>query len=107
MTIANTLAYYDTSTITAVKCSIIMSPGAYVIKLFSSVIYGFLYKAIVFVRLDGKSLQMTNTSLLRKSVIYSQKKFYNIGPRRHNNHNGNNTRYNDIKFYAAIIYDCS
>jgi hypothetical protein len=34
----------------------------------------------VFVRPDWKSLPMTNTSLLRKSVIYGQKKSYNIGP---------------------------
>ncbi len=33
------------------------------------------------VRLGRKSLPWTNTSLLRKSVIYEQKKFYNIGPR--------------------------
>ncbi len=38
------------------------------------------YEARVFVRLDTKSLPSTNTILLRKSVIYGQKKFYNIGP---------------------------
>jgi hypothetical protein len=55
------------------------SPGANVIKLLLSVIYRFSYLARVFVKLDYKSLQMTNTSLLQKSVIYGQKTFYNIG----------------------------
>jgi hypothetical protein len=44
--------------------------GANVIKLF----------ARVFVRQDWKSLLMTNTSLLRKSVIYGQKSFLTLGP---------------------------
>jgi hypothetical protein len=38
-----------------------MGPGANVIKLFWSVIYIFLYKARVFVRLGLKSLPRTNT----------------------------------------------
>ncbi len=36
---ANTLVYYDTATITAVKSFIVQAPGANVIKLFSDVIY--------------------------------------------------------------------
>jgi hypothetical protein len=36
-------------------------PGPNVIKLFLSVIYEFLYKARVFVRLGWKILPMTNT----------------------------------------------
>ncbi len=35
---ANTLAYYDTGTITAVKSFIVQAPGANVIKLFMAVI---------------------------------------------------------------------
>ncbi len=37
------------------------TPGTNVIKLFLSVIYGFSYQAIVFVRLGNKSLPMANT----------------------------------------------
>jgi hypothetical protein len=38
----------------------------------------------VFVRLDWKKLTNDKHSIfLRKSVIYGQKKFYNIGPRHH------------------------
>jgi len=33
------------------------------------------------VRLDWKGLPWTKTSILRKSVNYGQKRFYNIGPR--------------------------
>ncbi len=36
---ANTLAYYDTTTITAVKSFIVQAPGANVIKLFKAVVY--------------------------------------------------------------------
>ena len=39
MEVANTLAYYDTATITAVKSFIVQAPGANVIKLFTAVIY--------------------------------------------------------------------
>ena len=39
MEVANTLAYYDTATITAVKSFIVQAPGANVIKLFTMVIY--------------------------------------------------------------------
>jgi hypothetical protein len=38
-----------------------LAPGANVIKPFLSVIYRFPYYARVFVRLDWKSLRMTNT----------------------------------------------
>jgi hypothetical protein len=37
MEVANTLAYYDTETITAVKSFIVQAPGVKVIKLFSFV----------------------------------------------------------------------
>ena len=37
----NTLAYYDTATITAVKSFIIQAPGANPTKLFTAVSYGF------------------------------------------------------------------
>ncbi len=81
---ANTLAYYDTATITAVKSFIVqvaigkylnllsqgviydtksfiaLSKGANVIKLFLSVIYRFLCKARVLFSLGWKSLPMTN-----------------------------------------------
>ncbi len=43
------------------KIFVELSPGANVIKLFLSVIYGFLYYARVFVRLDRKSSPVTNT----------------------------------------------
>jgi hypothetical protein len=42
MTVTTTLAYYDTATITAVKCFIVQAPGSNIIKLFLSVIYIFL-----------------------------------------------------------------
>ncbi len=41
MAVANTLAYYVTATITAVKSFIVQAPGENIIKLFRSVIYGF------------------------------------------------------------------
>ncbi len=43
------------------KLECLFGPEGNVIKLFPPVIYGFLYKARVFVRLDQKSLPMTNT----------------------------------------------
>jgi hypothetical protein len=39
---ANTLAYYDTAIITAVKSFIVQAPRPYVIKLFTAVICEFL-----------------------------------------------------------------
>jgi hypothetical protein len=54
---------------------------ANVIKLFLSVIYGFLYQVRVFVRLDWKKLTNDkHSSLLRKSVIYGQKNFISLAP---------------------------
>ncbi len=41
---ANTLAYYDTATITAVKSFIVQAPVDNVIKLITAVIYGFCNK---------------------------------------------------------------
>jgi hypothetical protein len=41
MEVANTLAYYDTATITAVIGFIVQAPGACIIKLITGVIYGF------------------------------------------------------------------
>ncbi len=43
------------------KSFITLDPGANVKKLFLPMIYVFLYLARVFVRLDWKSLPMTNT----------------------------------------------
>ena len=42
MGVANTLAYYDTAIITAVKSFIVQAPGACIIKLITDIIYGFL-----------------------------------------------------------------
>ncbi len=44
MEAANTLAYYDTATITATERFIASAPEAYIIKLITSVIYGFRNK---------------------------------------------------------------
>ncbi len=41
MEVENTLAYYDTATITAVKSFIVQASGACTIKLITAVIYGF------------------------------------------------------------------
>ncbi len=38
---ANTLAYYNTATIMAVKSFIVQAPGANLIKLFTAIIYEF------------------------------------------------------------------
>ncbi len=54
--------------------------GANVIKLFLSVIYGFLYLARVFVRLYWKSLPMTNTLAYYKNPKFTDKEVYNIRP---------------------------
>ncbi len=56
---ANTVAYYDMATITAVKSFIVQDPGANVIKLFTAVRCEFSKQASVFVL--GKPFQ---TSLL-------------------------------------------
>jgi hypothetical protein len=42
MTMANTLAYNDTATFTAVKCFIVLAPGAFTIKHFEAVIVAVL-----------------------------------------------------------------
>ncbi len=39
---ANTLAYYDMATITAVKSFLVQAPGVFTIKLFTSVINSLL-----------------------------------------------------------------
>ena len=52
---ANTLAYYDMATITAVKSFIVQAPGVDPIKLITAVIYGFMKYAGVF--LLGKPFQ--------------------------------------------------
>jgi hypothetical protein len=41
MEVANTLAYYNTAAIAAVKSFIVPAPGACAIKLFAAVIYIF------------------------------------------------------------------
>jgi hypothetical protein len=38
MAVANTLAYYDTATITAIKSFMVQSPGASTIILFTAII---------------------------------------------------------------------
>ncbi len=38
MQVADTLAYYDTATITAVESFIVHAPGAFIIKLITAVI---------------------------------------------------------------------
>jgi hypothetical protein len=44
-------------------------------------IYGFSYYAIVFVRLDRKSLPMTNILAYYENPLFTDKKsFYNIDP---------------------------
>ncbi len=58
-------------------------PGANVIKLFLSVMYGFSYKARVFLRLDQESLPMTNTLAFYENPQFTDKNIYNIGPRGH------------------------
>jgi hypothetical protein len=54
--------------------------GANVIKLFLSVIYGFLYLARVFVTSLEKLAKGKHSSLLQNSVIYGQKSFITFGP---------------------------
>ncbi len=57
-----------------------IKPGANVIKLFLSVIYGFLYKAIVFVKVGGgKFARDKHSSLVQNFVNYVRKMFHNIG----------------------------
>jgi hypothetical protein len=46
-----------------------LGPGANVIKLILYVIYGFLYKARVFVRLDWKSFTTFGPGVYVKNVI--------------------------------------
>jgi hypothetical protein len=62
--VANTLAYYDTATITAVKSFIVQAPGACIIKLITAVIYGFRNKQeclTLNTRLGWKGLPGTKT----------------------------------------------
>jgi hypothetical protein len=57
-----------------------MSPGANVIKIFS-VIYRFSYLASVFVRIDWKSLPMTNIVAYYENLqITEDKSFIKSGP---------------------------
>ncbi len=53
-----------------------LTPGANVIKHFLSVIYGFSYKARVFVSLDWKSLPMTNTLVYYETPKFTDKKSF-------------------------------
>jgi hypothetical protein len=77
MLVANSLTYYDTATITAVKGFIVLAPGANVIKLFSVVIYPHLMvllsSCVIKLHYYGKYHRM--------AVNNPDKKFYNIGPR--------------------------
>jgi hypothetical protein len=54
-------------------------------KTFLSVIYGFSYQARVFVRLDWKSLPMTNTLAYHENAQFTAlKSFITLGPGRLN-----------------------
>jgi len=55
-----------------------VNAGANVIKLFTPVIFVLSYS--VCLTIIEKLTNYKHSSLLRKSVIYGQKKFYNIGP---------------------------
>ncbi len=80
-TLSNMRLYPDWKSVKFFSASPTSVTGANIINLFLSVSYGLLYLARVFVRLDRKKLTNEKySSLLRKSVIYGQKKFYNIGP---------------------------
>jgi hypothetical protein len=68
---------YQSACTKQLRCCLYSAPGANVIKLFMSVIYGFSYYARVYVRLDQKSLPMTNTQAYY--VIYGQKSFITLG----------------------------
>jgi hypothetical protein len=64
MAVANTLAYYITATITAVKSFIVQTPGACIITNITAVIYGFrndLECLSLNTRLGWKGLPGTNT----------------------------------------------
>jgi predicted nucleotide-binding protein (sugar kinase/HSP70/actin superfamily) len=80
--VTNTLAYYEHCKITAAKSSITLGPGANVIKLFLSVIYGFSHKASVSQTRPEKLTNDKHSNLLRKLVNYGRKKFYNIAARK-------------------------
>jgi hypothetical protein len=77
----NTLANKKHRQITDVKSFVTLGPGANVIKLILSAIYGFLYQARVFVILDWKSLPMTNTLTHNKHwQITNVKSFVTLAP---------------------------
>jgi hypothetical protein len=61
MEVANTLAYYNAATITAVKCFIVQAPGVCIIKLFTAVINSVTSKASVFVKVNKKFLTISKT----------------------------------------------
>ncbi len=64
MKVANSLAYYDTATMSAVKSFIVQTPGACVIKLIMAAIYSFRNKLECLslnIRLGWKGLPGTNT----------------------------------------------
>jgi hypothetical protein len=70
MALSNTLAYYDTSTITTVKCYIVKDPVANLIKLHS----------MKFTLLSVYCLMFYSGYGARK-VNYDRKKFCSTGPR--------------------------
>jgi hypothetical protein len=58
-----------------------LTPGTNIIKLFTDVIYEFLYLASVYLTRIDKLARDKHSSLLQKFVNYGRKTFYNIGPR--------------------------
>jgi hypothetical protein len=58
-----------------------LTPETNVIKLFTVVIYEFLYLAGVCLTRIDKLARDKHSSLLQKFLNYGRKKFYNIGPR--------------------------
>ncbi len=83
MEVANTLAYCNKSTITAVKCFIVQNSGPNVMKLSASIIYDVRNK-LVFV--PGKYLRHIHIfmgqifSLLRTFINYGRKGILTLGP---------------------------
>ncbi len=69
--------------------------GVNVIKLFTAVIYGFLYKARVFVMLDWKCIPMTNAVAYYKNCNLRTKKFITMHP-----------GVNVIKLFTTVFYKC-
>ncbi len=81
MEMANTLAYYDTATITAIKCFIVQSPGVYLIKLFSTKFAHTFCELDHFINLSNICyIAMKRTNLQKECVNLCQKSFYDRNP---------------------------